>query len=46
MENGTGLSTHKPVNNKKQVPLIPHSEYIRWGRKEKNVHKARFEVEV
>jgi len=46
MENGTRLSTHKPVNDKKWVPFTPHCRYIGWSRKEKDVYKVGFEMGI
>jgi len=46
MENGTGLSTHKLVDNKKWVPFTPHCRYIGWSRKEKGVYKVGFEMGI
>jgi len=45
-ENGTRLSTHKPVDNKKWVPFTPHCRYIGWSRKEKGVYKVGFEMGI
>jgi len=39
-EDGTRLSTHKLVDNKEWVPLIPHCKHIGWSRKEKGVYEA------
>ena len=43
-ENGAGLSTHKSVDDKEWVSLIPYCRYTGWGRKEKDVYKAGPEV--
>jgi len=40
-KDGTGLSAHKPVDDKKWVLSSPHSGYIGWSGKEKDVYKAR-----
>ena len=45
-ENGTRLSTHKPVDDKKWVPPTPHRRYTGWSRKEKGVYKAGFEMGI
>jgi len=45
-ENGTRLSTHKPVDDKKWVPLTPYCRYIGWSRKEKGVYEVEFEMEI
>jgi len=46
MENGTRLSTHKPVDGKKWVPPTPHCRYTGWSRKEKGIYKAGFEMGI
>jgi len=46
MKNGTGLSTHKPVGNKKWVPPPSHSRYIEWSRKEKSIYEARPKIGI
>jgi len=46
MENGTRLSTHKPVDDKKWVPFTPHCRYIGWSRKEKDVYEVGFEMGI
>jgi len=45
-ENSTGLSTHKLVDNKEWVFLIPHCRHTGWSRKEKGVYKVGPEVGV
>ena len=45
-ENGAELSTHKLVDNKEWVSLIPHCRYTGWGRKEEGIYKARPEVGI
>jgi len=45
-ENGTRLSTHKPVDTKKWVSFTPHCRHIGWSRKEKGVYKVGFEMGV
>jgi len=46
MENGTRLSTHKPVDDKKWVSFTPHYRHIGWSRKEKGVYEVGFEMGV
>ena len=46
MENGTRLSTHKPVDDKKWVPFAPYYRYIGWSRKEKGIYKVGFEMGI
>ena len=46
IENGTGLSIHKSVDNKEWVFLTPHCRHTGWGRKEKGVYKAGPEVGI
>jgi len=46
MENGTRLSTYKPVDNKKWVSLTPHHRYTGWSRKEEGVHKTGSEMGI
>ena len=45
-KNGTGLLTHKPVDNKEWVFLIPHRRYTGWSKKEEGVRKARSEIGI
>ena len=45
-ENGTRLSTYKPVDNKKWVSLTSHHRYTGWSRKEEGVHKTRSEIGI
>ena len=45
-KNSTGLSTHKPVGNKKWVPPPSHSRYIEWSRKEKSIYEARPKIGI
>ena len=45
-ENGTRLSTHKPVDTKKWISFTPHCRHIGWSRKEKGVYKVGFEMGV
>jgi len=40
MEDGTRLSTRKPVDDKEWVPFTPYCRHIGWSRKEKGVYKA------
>jgi len=40
-KNGTGLSTHKLVDDKKWVSSPSHNGYIGWSRKEKSIYEAR-----
>ena len=46
MENGAALLIYKPVDDKKWVPFAPHSRYIGWGGKEKDVHETRSEIGI
>ena len=46
MENGTRLSTYKPVNDKKWISLTPHHRYTGWSRKEEGVHKTGSEMGI
>ena len=46
MKNGTGLSTHKPVDDKKWVPPLFHSRYIGWSGKEKSIYEARPKIRI
>jgi len=46
MEDGTGLSTHKLVDDKEWVSLTPHCRYTGRGRKEEGVYKAGPEVGI
>ena len=43
-KNGTRLSTHKPVDNKKRIPPTSHCGYTGWSGKEKGVHEAGLEM--
>ena len=45
-EDGAGLSTLKPVDNKEWIPSIPHCRYIGWSRKEEGVYKIRLEMGI
>jgi len=44
--NGTGLLTHKPVDDKKWVSSPSHSGYIGWSRKKKSIYKARPKIGI
>jgi len=46
MENSAGLLTHKSVDNKEWISLIPHCRHIRWGRKKEGVYKAGPEMGI
>ena len=46
MEDGTGLSTHKLVDDKEWVSLTPHCRYTGQGRKEEGVYKAGPEIGI
>ena len=46
MKNGTRLLVHKSVDNKGQVPLIPHRRHTRQSKKKEGVDKARSKVEI
>jgi len=46
MKNGTRLSIHKPVDNKKWISITPHYRYIGWSRKEKSVYKVEPEIGI
>ena len=46
MENGAGLSTHKSVDNKEWVSLIPYHRYTGWSRREEGFYKAGPEVGI
>ena len=46
MENGTRLSTYKPVNDKKWISLTPHHRYTGWSRKKEGVHKTGSEMGI
>ena len=45
-ENGTGLSTHKSVDDKEWISLIPYCRYTGWNRKEEGVYKAGPEIGI
>ena len=46
MEDGAGLLTLKPVDNKEWIPSTPHCRYIGWCRKEEGVYKIRLEMGI
>jgi len=45
-EDGAGLSTLKPVDDKEWIPSTPHCRYIGQSRKEKSVYKIRLEMGI
>jgi len=46
MEDGAGLLTLKPVDNKEWIPSTPHCRYIGQSRKEKGVYKIKLEMGI
>ena len=46
MENGTRLSTHKPVDDKEWISLTPHRRHIGWSGKEKGVYEAGSKIGI
>jgi len=45
-EDGTGLSTSKPVDSKKWILFTPHRRHIGWSRKKEGVYKVGFKIEI
>ena len=45
-EDGTRLSTCKPVDNKEWVSITPYCRYIGWSREEKGVYEAGSKMEI
>jgi len=46
MEDGTGLSTSKPVDSKKWIPFTPHRRHIGWSRKKEGVYKVGLKMGI
>jgi len=45
-KDGTGLLTHKPVDNKKWVSPPTYNRYIEWSGKEKSIYEARPKIRI
>jgi len=46
MEDGTGLSTSKPVDSKKWISFTPHRRHIGWSRKKEGVYKVGLKIGI
>ena len=45
-EDGAGLSTLKPVDDKEWIPSTPYCRYIGQSRKEEGVYEIRLEIGI